>query len=668
MQDARPPRRSGEQVSSKMTAAMKGAAIKGEGRLGETLIREGLITEAQLAEALRHQQGLASYVPLGHILVEQKVVTRRQLNHLLETVDKRPRLGELLVRSGSVTAVQLAHALDRQRTVEMPLGELLIRLGYVTDETMRLALALQLNIPYVDLDQVNIDRSLTRLINRSYARRHSLVPVACVGQTLTICMDDPTDQQAVEELSRSTGLLVTVLTSSHDAIAHAFQRLYGESQAESPLEHLALPTEEESEGALASRYVEDMREVKKADALVRQLLGVALSRRATDIHLETLSNALHVRFRIDGVLQELAMGQLQDQCNERVREIVSRLKVLGKLDIAERRRPQDGSFRMKVERNGEQASVDFRISVVPSYYGESVVLRVLDRKSVPKSIDELGFSPKIGERLREMLKRPAGILLITGPTGSGKSSTLYASLMTLYRPTIRILTAEDPIEYVYEQFSQSEVNERIGNTFASYLRAFLRHDPEVIMVGEIRDEETAEMAFRAAQTGHLLLTTLHTNDALSAVSRLRDLNVDPNLIASSLLGVLAQRLVRAVCPQCKAEYEPSADLLKEFFDRTPPDIKWYKGKGCSHCNFSGYRHRLAVAELWVPSENDVILIAKDANFEDLRASAAHSTVFMAEDALNRLRAGSTNLEELIRMMPYASITRFRQVTGKPSAT
>ena len=640
--------------------------IKSEGRLGETLVREGLITEAQLADALREQQSRDTYVPLGHILVEQKLVTRRQLNLLLESTEKRPRIGELLVRSGAITPAQLAHALDRQRSMHMPLGQVLIRLGYVSDETMRLALALQLNIPFVDLDQVNIDRSLTRLINRSYARRHSLVPVACVGQTLTICMDDPTDLQAVEELSRSTGLLVTVLTSSHDAITHAFQRMYGDAPQEaSTEEHLELTAEEETDGTLGSRYVEDMREVKKADALVRQLLAVALSRRATDIHLETLANALHVRFRIDGVLQELAMGQLQDSCNDRVREIVSRLKVLGKLDIAERRRPQDGSFRMKVERGGEQASVDFRISVVPGYYGESVVLRVLDRKSVPKSLDELGFSAQITERLREMLKRPAGILLITGPTGSGKSSTLYASLMTLYKPQIRILTAEDPIEYVYEQFSQSEVNERIGNTFASYLRAFLRHDPEVIMVGEIRDEETAEMAFRAAQTGHLLLTTLHTNDALSAVTRLRDLKVDPNLLASSLLGVLAQRLVRVVCPQCKTEYSPSPELLKEFFDTAPPDMTWYKGKGCAHCNFSGYRHRLAIAELWVPNENDVILIAKNSSFEELRISAAHSTVFMAEDALNRLRAGSTNLEELIRMMPYSSIYRFRQLTRQP---
>jgi len=641
--------------------------IRGEGRLGEMLVREGLITDAQLADALREQHSRPTYVPLGHVLVEQKLVTRRQLNLFLEHAEKRPRLGDLLVRSGAITSAQLAHALERQRAMRIPLGQVLIRLGYLGDETMRQALALQLNIPYVDLDQVSIDRGLTRLINRSYARRHSLVPVACVGQTLTICMDDPTEVQAVEELSRLTGLLVTVLTSSHEAIEHAFQRMYGDTQPEPSIaEHLELTAEEESDSALGSRYVEDMREVKKADALVRQMLAVALSRRATDIHLETLASTLHVRFRIDGVLQEMAIGQLQDSCNERVREIVSRLKVLGKLDIAERRRPQDGSFRMKVERAGEQMSVDFRVSVVPGYYGESVVLRVLDRKSVPKSVEELGFSPQITERLRELLKRPSGILLITGPTGSGKTSTLYASLMTLYRPQIRVVTAEDPIEYVYEQFSQCEVNERIGNTFAGYLRAFLRHDPEVMMVGEIRDEETAEMAFRAAQTGHLLLTTLHTNDALSAVTRLRDLKVDPNLIASSLLGVLAQRLVRAVCPQCKAEYKPAPELLKEFFDTAPPDMKWCKGKGCTHCNFTGYRHRLPIGELWIPNENDVILIAKNASFEELRASAARSTVFMAEDAANRLRAGATNLEELIRMLPYSSIYRFRQIASERS--
>jgi type IV pilus assembly protein PilB len=259
-----------------------------------------------------------------------------------------------------------------------------------------------------------------------------------------------------------------------------------------------------------------------------------------------------------------------------------------------------------------------------------------------------------------LLRRPSGILLATGPTGSGKSTTLYAALMTLYRPQIRILTAEDPIEYIYEQFSQSEVNEQIGNTFASYLRAFLRHDPEVIMVGEIRDEETAEMAFRAAQTGHMLLSTLHTNTAVAAVTRLLDLKIDPNMLASSLMGVIGQRLVREVCAACKTPYEPSDELMREFFDQPPAGMIFYKGLGCNECNFTGFLGRMMISELWVPSEEDLILINKNASFEELRASSRRSTLSMADDALERLMAGRTNLEELIRMLPYSSIYEFRQ--------
>jgi type II secretory ATPase GspE/PulE/Tfp pilus assembly ATPase PilB-like protein len=248
-----------------------------------------------------------------------------------------------------------------------------------------------------------------------------------------------------------------------------------------------------------------------------------------------------------------------------------------------------------------------------------------------------------------VLARPTGLFLVTGPTGSGKSSTLYAALMSLYRPQIRILTAEDPIEYVYDQFSQSEVNERIGNTFANYLRAFLRHDPEIIMVGEIRDDDTAGMALRAAQTGHLVLSTLHTNTAVGAVTRLQDLSVDLNLVASSLLGVLSQRLVRTVCPSCKTPYTPSRELVREFFD-TPPQMTWFKGRGCEACAFSGYKGRIAVAELWVPDERD--------------ESAARSTTPMACDVAARLAEGRTNLEELIRVLPYSSVYEFRQLQAE----
>ncbi len=649
--------------------------IPAETRLGRLLIEEGLVTESDLVAALEKQASSRAYVPLGHLLVTQNLITPRQLSHVLERSRKRPKLGEVLLRSGSIGEAQLQQALQEQQRSKRPLGEVLIKLGYLTDEVMRQALCLQLDVPFVDLDRVTPDRGLTRLINRSYARRHWLVPVARVGQVLTISMNDPTKTAVVEELSQLTGYVVSVVTSSHEAIKRAFERLYDEAVEQPPppvdtgegkMETIAVSDQLEGEpgGPPKSLYVEEYVQDKNADSAVRQLLALALERRCSDIHLETLAGRLHARFRIDGILQELELGSLQQVVDQSAREIISRVKVLAKLDIAERRRPQDGSFRVRLERKGETQNIDFRVSIVPSYYGESCVLRILDKKNAPTTIDQLGFSPAISAKVKQLMQRPSGILLVTGPTGSGKSTTLYAALMTAYRPEIRVLTAEDPIEYVYEQFSQSEVNERIGNTFSRYLRAFLRHDPEVIMIGEIRDEETAEMAFRAAQTGHLLLSTLHTNDAISAVTRLLDMKVDPNLLASSMLGVLAQRLARVVCPACRQPYRPSADLMKEFFVTEPEGLTFYRGGGCANCNFTGYRGRTSIAEMWVPGEEDVILISKSAPFDEVRASARRSTLSMAEDVIERLSSGKTNLEELIRVMPYSAVYQFREVTAK----
>jgi type II secretory ATPase GspE/PulE/Tfp pilus assembly ATPase PilB-like protein len=647
-----------------------------ETRLGRLLIEEGLISESHLTAALEKQAASRTYVPLGRLLVEEKLITARQLALVLERTNKRPKLGEVLVRSGSVTVAQLEQGLQEQQRSKRPLGEVLIKMGYLTDESMRQALCLQLDVPYVDLDRVTLDRGLTKLINRNYARRHWLVPIAQVGHVLTISMNDPTKTAVVEELSQLTGYVVSVVTSSQEAIKRAFKRLYEQAvdqpagapadAAQAAIETIAVSDEADGEsgGVVKSRYVEEYIQDKKADSAVRQLLALALERRCSDIHLEMLAGRLHTRFRIDGILQELQLGAFQQQIDQTAREIISRVKVLAKLDIAERRRPQDGSFRVRLDRKGETQNIDFRVSIVPSYYGESCVLRILDKKNAPTTIDQLGFSPGISTKIKQLLQRPAGILLVTGPTGSGKSTTLYAALMTAYRPEIRVLTAEDPIEYVYEQFSQSEVNERIGNTFSRYLRAFLRHDPEIILIGEIRDEETAEMSFRAAQTGHLLLSTLHTNDAISAVTRLRDMNVDSNLIASSMLGILAQRLARVVCTMCRQPYRPSPDLMKEFFATEPEGLTFYKGTGCANCNYTGYRGRTSIAELWVPGEEDVILISKNAPFDEVRASARNSTVSMAEDVIERLSSGKTNLEELIRVMPYSAVYQFREVTAK----
>jgi type IV pilus assembly protein PilB len=634
-----------------------------EVRLGELLVKEGLLTVHQLDVALKDQARRDAYAPLGKILVDKGYLTSKQLTLMLDRSEKRPRLGEVLLRNKSITQERLDQALREQRARHRPLGQVLIQLDFISDETMRQALGVQLNIPYLDLDRLILDPSLTRYVNRSYARRHLLVPVSQVGSMLTVSMNDPTDHSAIDEISRSTGHIVNVVTSSQESIKRAFKRLYEEAvEVDAPAVGAeVVDVDEDAEGfSLKSRYADAYVQDKRADAAVRHILALAIERRCSDIHLENLAGRLHIRFRIDGILQELDLGAMQQAADNSAREIVSRIKILGKLDIAEKRRPQDGAFRARIERDGRTMNVDFRVSILPGYYGESVVLRILDKGNAPTSIEKLGFSAEITSSLNQLLKRPTGILLITGPTGSGKSTTLYAALMTLYRPEIRILTAEDPIEYVYEQFSQSEVNERIGNTFARYLRAFLRHDPEVIMIGEIRDEETAEMAFRAAQTGHLLLSTLHTNDAISSVTRLRDVNVDPNLIASSLLGVVAQRLVRAVCPQCREEYDPHPELIREFFPERPAGMTFYRGHGCDACNQSGYRGRMSVAELWVPNDEDIILISKKASMDEIRTSARRSTVSMVQDAWERLSVGRTNLEELIRVLPYSSVYQFRQ--------
>jgi type IV pilus assembly protein PilB len=632
-----------------------------EPQLGTLMIEEGLITDSQLQEALKAQSQLEAYKPLGEILIDQKAISPKQLNLFIDKHHKRARLGEVLLKSKIITGEQLEIALSYQKTVGLPLGEMLIKLNYVSEEVMRQALCKQLNIPFIDLDKFTVDPGLRRLINKSYAKNNRVVPIAIIGNTITLAMDDPTNAAVVKELRSSTGHTINVVTSTSGKIRHTFAKLYGEElQGEQEVDRgQELITEEESHELGKSRYLEEYQQTQRADDAVRKIINLAVKNRASDIHIESLDNRLLVRFRVDGVLQELNLGALQESINKNRKEVISRIKILGKMDIAERRRPQDGSFRVRVEKNGEIVTVDFRVSIIPAYYGENVVLRILDPRNAPKSIQNLGFSRLITEKIEQLLKRTTGILLITGPTGSGKSSTLYAALMTLFRPEIRILTAENPIEYVYENLSQCEVNEKIGNTFANYLRAFLRHDPEVIMVGEIRDQETAEMAFRAAQTGHMLLSTLHTNDAISAVTRLLDLNIEAKMITSSLLGVQAQRLVRKVCEQCKEEYKPSDELLKEFFKITPADLRWYRGKGCPQCNFTGYKGRMAVSELWTPSEDDIVLINKHVPFDEIRESASKSTILMAEDAMEKLQAGKTNLEELMRTLPYASIEQFR---------
>jgi type II secretory ATPase GspE/PulE/Tfp pilus assembly ATPase PilB-like protein len=627
-------------------------------RLGELLLAENLVTSAQVDEALRVQASSEEYAPLGHILVTQKIITRDQLLSVLERHRRSSKLGDLLLRSRELTASQLETALAEQCRSGQALGAVLIRLGLVSEDRMRQALCRQLHIRFFELDAIIIDPSLRNFVNEKFAMKHRMVPLARVGNLLVVALDDPTQTWIIDDLQRSTGLKMEVITSNSAQITRALERLYRVDATANLISGTTVDVI--GEDADIDMYsTSAMRQMDSADEIVRKLLRVAVDRGASDIHLETVSNRLQTRFRIDGMLQHFNLGTLDDDLGRQRGEVLSRIKILATLDIAERRRPQDGSFRARVETDGRVVPMDFRVSVIPGYYGENAVIRILDPRGAPDSLAALKLATPVTERLEQLIRSSAGTILVTGPTGSGKSTTLFAIMKSIYHPEIKIVTAEDPIEYVCAQFCQHEVNERVGNTFATYTRAFLRHDPEVIMLGEIRDPETAELAFRAAQTGHLLLSTLHTNDALGAITRLIDLGVDASVCTSSLLGVLAQRLVREICWNCKQEYAPPAALLSATFEMVPRDFRWYRGVGCATCHHTGYRRRVAITELWTPGLDDVLLINQDAPFDTIAASARKNTYSMATDALTKLREQRTTLEELLRVLPPSALRELR---------
>ena len=644
----------------------------GGDRLGDILVREGLITSSQLKSALEAQRDLGQdgWVPIGHILLSRQLVTRTQLIETMRRYRKRLSIGSILLKMGAITQEQLDAALADGARGGRRLGEALLDLKFVGEDVIRRALSMQLHIKVIDLDGTPVDGSLSKLVNEKYAMKHLVLPVTRTGNLLVVAMDDPTNTGLIHELQSSTGLTIEVTTSTKESLHRAYSRLYGApstmttevredaflTDAGALALYERLSSSEIGEPRVARGGIADATLPSGTEGLVRDLLAAATNAGASDIHLEAVDGRMVVRFRIDGMLQSPNNWALENAVSRNRNEVVSRIKIISNLDIAERRRPQDGSFRARLEKDGAEFKLDFRVSIIPGHFGENVVLRVLDNRKVVESIDRLGLSGPITDQLRTLLTTPAGIILVTGPTGSGKSTTLFAALHTLFRPEIKILTAENPIEYVSDKFSQYEVNERVGNTFASYLRAFLRHDPEVIMIGEIRDRETAELAFRAAQTGHLVLSTMHTNDAVSTVTRLWDLGIDGATVTSALVGVLSQRLVRKVCPECREEYLPPNSLLRALAVRPPAGHRWYRGRGCSACRSTGYRGRLGIAELWTPSDADVVLINKQAPFEEIRRSADASTISIANDVRDKLLEGRTTLEELVRVVPLASLS------------
>lgn len=486
---------------------------------------------------------------------------------------KRSKIGEILIENGAITVEQLEHALAEQVTLKLPIGQILLKLDYVTDETMRQALGHQLNVPYLDLENVMIDRSLARVINPTFAKRHSLLPVATVGRTLTVAMDDPTATVVVQDLQRLTGFSVTVVTSSSRAIQRAFRRLYDDvpDAAEAPRADPDRPAAARSQiiGAPAG----DAAAGREADGLFHELLSAVLDRGGHDLHLKWTSAGLDVRVRIDGRLQRPALGPLQERLNQQARDLAARIRALSQLDPAPARRPQSGRAEVTIERAGRPVLVELRVSLVPGHRGDTVAIRLFDRSVAAPSLDALGLTPAVVSRIVEVLARPAGVFLVTGSSANRTADTLHACAGHLARPDAYVVTIEDPIAYVNDALTQFEIGGASGGTFASYLRALLHHDADVIMAGDLSDREAAALAFRAAGNGRLVLGGVAAGAAaVDVVPCLIDLGVPASAVSQCLAGVL---------------------------------------------------HR---SELWVPDAEDAALILERAPFADLRRSARRTTV------------------------------------------
>jgi type IV pilus assembly protein PilB len=639
-------------------------------RIGELLVERGLVTNQQIADALVQKQNSPNKT-LGQVLREMGLVRKEDLDQVLDLHRKRLKLGEILVRQNIIDEAKLNHALAIAKKEKARLGDTLIKLRYIEEPQLAHCIASQYDLPFVTLRNLHLDPALSSCLNANFALRHQIVPVHRKENTVTIAMAFPLDRQMLSDIERAGRILVNPVIATVSEIVDAQQAVYQKGavpgpgagqgrdlQLESPAEARETPAK--------SRYAEEVNS-PETEQMVRQIIMVGIKSRASDIHLETVENGLQVRFRVDGFLQPLGMGVDPAAVSRVAHSVVSRIKVLCELDIAERRRPQDGSFRMRVTDNETVRQVDFRVSTLPTEYGEDLVIRILDRGGQPPSLLGLRHNARQVEELQDALDTPSGLYLVAGPTGCGKSATLQAMLARVNTPGLKSMTVEDPIESTLKGVRQAEVNLAVGNTFSKILKTFMRQDPDNIMIGEIREAESAGLAVRAALTGHTVMSTLQTNDATSAVVRLLDMGVEPSFIASTLRCVLAQRLVRVICPSCKARHAPAAALLAKFA-LAPDSIAFARGKGCPSCNFTGYQGRRPISELWIPSGEELLQIYRRPDNHSLRQlvffQAGRPTLL--EDGLGLVKSGETTLEELQRLIPVsqlAELTRERRPAG-----
>jgi type IV pilus assembly protein PilB len=606
------------------------------------------------------------------------------------------KLGEILVRENLITSQQLRETLEYQRANGGRLGSNLVRLGFVSDDVVTAVLSRQYGVPSINLDLFQIEIDVIKLISEDVALKYSILPISKVGATLTLAMADPTNVFAMDDIKFMTGLNVEPVIASETSIQLAVSKYYSGSSeidifdAAFAVEaekvgvkngkngHLknvfsdAAPGERLNEADLdvsldrfefGGHEAEDFEVVEENDEidlaalarasedapvvrLVNVLMVDSLRRGASDIHVEPYERDFRIRFRIDGVLYDVMHPPLK------IRDpLISRLKIMAKLDISEKRLPQDGRIKIKVKIDNRSRELDFRVSTLPTLFGEKVVLRLLDKDKLMLDMTKLGFESESLDKFKTAIANPYGMVLVTGPTGSGKTNTLYSALQTLNTSETNIMTAEDPVEFNLQGINQVQMKEQIGLNFAAALRSFLRQDPNIVLVGEIRDFETAEIAIKAALTGHLVLSTLHTNDAPSTISRLVNMGIEPFLVATSVNIIQAQRLIRRICSECKEETHLPVEGLVEigFAKEEAADLKIYKGIGCSNCNNTGYKGRVGLYEVMEITDELRELIIIGASAMELRRKAIDlGMITLRESGLYKLRDGITTIEEVVK--------------------
>lgn len=569
------------------------------------------------------------------------------------------RLGEILLKENRITPQQLQQALGYQKANGGRLGQTLVKLGLLTDEEVTEVLAIQYGVPSIKLSEFPIDPNVVKLIPMETALKHHLLPLARSGSLLTLAISDPANVFALDDVKFLTGLNVEPVLASESAIDQAIKNQYGtaeDAERQKEIEDLvsfldegptgSVELDETGEDALNLADLERAAEEAPVIRLVNYVLADAVKRSASDIHLEPYEKEYRVRYRIDGLLQTVMNPPLK------LRDaIISRVKIMAKLDIAEKRLPQDGRIMLKLMHQGKKKQLDLRVSVLPTLHGEKIVMRLLDKENLRLDMTKLGFEPESLEKFQEAIFKPYGMVLVTGPTGSGKTNTLYSSIAQLNKDDTNILTAEDPVEFQLPGINQVQMKEQIGLNFAAALRSFLRQDPNIILVGEIRDFETAEIAIKAALTGHLVLSTVHTNDAPSTISRLMNMGIEPFLVATSVHLICAQRLVRRICAQCKVRDAVSPQGLMDagFTAEEAHTVTPMKGSGCNQCGGRGYKGRVGLYEVMETTDEIRELILVGASALELKRKAIEQGMLtLRRSGLGKVKEGITTLEEVVR--------------------